>query len=1113
MKLICTVVLILSLSPTSAQPNPSIPTNTSSLSPTCIASLEDPSLQQSCQEDLNSKIGTTIQYYTEKFAQRFSVCIGDPAQERDATFDFRGNMSFLSKCFYDTQGTILERICSGGEIKAYLSSLVGLIQSSASGEASATIANVNCNENHWSQGCEAGWSKSLQVSVTDMSQLYQNTSVIPLRDDLAIEPCCEGFFCPRGLSCMIPCPLGAQCTKANFTGGLCSPYNYPLTPGESYSCGGANLWASLSVSSGIFCPAGSYCPSTTDVRLCDMGHFCRQGSTTQSKCFQLTSCDEQSTTQHIQTYGLILIVGLVVMLLIIYNCSNQVRYIREKRKAKTRAKAIQQVREHFTAVERWKFAASAVRQLRHTTSGHSRNSEDERVLAPSSMLRSKKAHFRVRSIAEERPDEADNTRERGSDPFYTVDLLEQDLYEPPPVNMLFPGDQEGSSGSRRNIRQTRSQILRYAYGQIEREKAVQNRHMSWNDVLQAVQAGQEQGHSKRLKIEITFQDLSLFLKGNGKKILCNVTGKLSPGRVTAVMGPSGAGKTTFLNALAGKAYNSYTTGLVLINGKPDPIKCYSKIIGFVPQDDIVHGNLTVEENLWFSARYRLPVDMPKSEKVLVVERIIDALGLGHIRNSKVGTVEKRGISGGQRKRVNVGLEMVLEPSLLILDEPTSGLDSTSSQLVLKALRREAFVGVNVGVVLHQPSYGLFRMFDDVMFLAKGGRTVYLGPVDDVEDYFANMGILVPERINPPDHFMDVLEGITKPDVDAQFDAKSLPIKWIQYKGYDVPKDLQASVLEIDAPLEKTNQGVDLQSSRREQKEKSFVEDLWGEFNSFLEIHWDDFKSTFSKLEDLSNRKTPGFWTQFKMIISRLALQRVREARLQTQDYLILLLCGACLGVISPTKDASLGSNSYAYVIIALSLLCMIAALRTFTNEKLQFWRESASGINRVAYFLAKDTVDQFNTVIKPVVFLSMFYFFNNPRSTFVENYIVTLALVYCVTGIAYIFAVTLESGPAQLWSVFLPIIFTLVATKRDLSDMVKIVQYGAYARWALEAYVIANARRYPGVWLITRCAILYGAGYNLNHWALCLSVLFCMGFIARFIALLCLMLCNRSRQQ
>lgn len=94
--------------------------------------------------------------------------------------------------------------------------------------------------------------------------------------------------------------------------------------------------------------------------------------------------------------------------------------------------------------------------------------------------------------------------------------------------------------------------------------------------------------------------------------------------------------------------------------------------------------------------------MPIYERVLVVERIIQELGLGGIRDSLVGTVEKRGVSGGQRKRVNVGLELAIEPSLLILDEPTSGLDSTSSRLVLQALRREAMEGVNVILVVHQP---------------------------------------------------------------------------------------------------------------------------------------------------------------------------------------------------------------------------------------------------------------------------------------------------------------------------------------------------------------------------------------------------------------------------
>lgn len=105
---------------------------------------------------------------------------------------------------------------------------------------------------------------------------------------------------------------------------------------------------------------------------------------------------------------------------------------------------------------------------------------------------------------------------------------------------------------------------------------------------------------------------------------------------------------------------------------------------------------------WTPGYWRLSADLPKPDKVLIVERVIDSLGLQTVRNSLVGTVEKRGISGGQRKRVNVGLEMVMEPSLLILDEPTSGLDSASSQLLLRALRREALEGVNICMVVHQP---------------------------------------------------------------------------------------------------------------------------------------------------------------------------------------------------------------------------------------------------------------------------------------------------------------------------------------------------------------------------------------------------------------------------
>ena len=173
--------------------------------------------------------------------------------------------------------------------------------------------------------------------------------------------------------------------------------------------------------------------------------------------------------------------------------------------------------------------------------------------------------------------------------------------------------------------QTQSQIFAYAYGEIEKEKA------AFGSSSYDMEVGGEYYGSVRAPmvgklrppIELSFVDLSLFLKGSNKKILSNVTGKLSPGRVTAVMGPSGAGKTTFLNALAGKATHSRTTGAVFINGKPDSIQSYKSIIGFVPQDDIVHGNLTVEENLWFSASYRF-VALPLQRRLLLLLVLIDA---------------------------------------------------------------------------------------------------------------------------------------------------------------------------------------------------------------------------------------------------------------------------------------------------------------------------------------------------------------------------------------------------------------------------------------------------------------------------------------------------------
>merc|ERR1719419_1130466 len=150
-------------------------------------------------------------------------------------------------------------------------------------------------------------------------------------------------------------------------------------------------------------------------------------------------------------------------------------------------------------------------------------------------------------------------------------------------------------------------------------------------------------------------------------------------------------------------------------------------MGFVPQDDIVHENLTVGEQIGFSAQLRSSTGTSMKKIRLVTEDVLTVMQIDHIRDSIVGGVEQRGISGGQRKRVNIGLELAANPTVLFLDEPTSGLDATSSLTIVNSLKKMTRLGMTSIMVVHQPRYSLFTLFDDVLLLGKGGRTVFLGP--------------------------------------------------------------------------------------------------------------------------------------------------------------------------------------------------------------------------------------------------------------------------------------------------------------------------------------------------------------------------------------------------
>lgn len=224
-----------------------------------------------------------------------------------------------------------------------------------------------------------------------------------------------------------------------------------------------------------------------------------------------------------------------------------------------------------------------------------------------------------------------------------------------------------------------------------------------------------------------------------------------------MMGPSGSGKTTLLTAIGGRL-GGRLEGTISYNNKPFSNKI-KRNIGFVTQDDILLPHLTVTETLVFTALLRLPNALTKHQKLAHAEAVLSQLGLIKCKNSVVGDRRLRGVSGGERKRVSIGQEMLINPSLLFLDEPTSGLDSTTAQRIVSTLWELAHNGgKTVVMTIHQPSSRLFYMFHKILLLSEG-NTMYFGKGSEAMDYFSTLGYSVSVPMNPSDFLLDLANGM------------------------------------------------------------------------------------------------------------------------------------------------------------------------------------------------------------------------------------------------------------------------------------------------------------------------------------------------------------------
>ncbi|HHH27465.1 MAG TPA: FHA domain-containing protein, partial [Polyangiaceae bacterium] len=237
--------------------------------------------------------------------------------------------------------------------------------------------------------------------------------------------------------------------------------------------------------------------------------------------------------------------------------------------------------------------------------------------------------------------------------------------------------------------------------------------------------------AQRAKIRLDLVQVGLVVKdrstGAPRNLLENINMSIFPGELIGMLGPSGAGKSTLLMTVLGILRPTH--GGVLLNGKPlfQQYESFRTNVGYVPQDDIVHPELTVTEALRYACKLRLPKGTSSKDIEESIEATLKEVGLYDQRNLRIGSAEQKVLSGGQRRRVNLAVELVTDPSLLILDEPTSGLSWTDAADVVSTLRRLADNGRTIIVTIHQPDYQEYEKFDSVTILGRGGKLLFFGP--------------------------------------------------------------------------------------------------------------------------------------------------------------------------------------------------------------------------------------------------------------------------------------------------------------------------------------------------------------------------------------------------
>ncbi|SJX61788.1 related to ABC transporter protein [Sporisorium reilianum f. sp. reilianum] len=522
-----------------------------------------------------------------------------------------------------------------------------------------------------------------------------------------------------------------------------------------------------------------------------------------------------------------------------------------------------------------------------------------------------------------------------------------------------------------------------------------------------------------------------------RALLDGITGSVQPGEVMAIVGASGAGKTTFLDILARREKRGVTSGTVLINGRTMSNQEYKRVVGFVDQEDLLMETLTVYETVLYSALLRLPRDMSLEAKKFRTLETMQELGILGIKDSRIGgsgftaggSKEGRGISGGEKRRVSIACELVTSPSILFCDEPTSGLDAYNAFNVVQSLVTLAKTYKRTVIFsIHQPRSNIVALFDKLLLLAEG-RVVYSGPFSRCSDYFDQVGHPCPPGFNIADFLIDLTArrsvaagGDAEDDVEGGGSSGSTH----QRNDTSIVTTGTSSRDESTELRTRPNSIADDGSSRGGLRKKtsrlseglrnafangqSNGKDVWmpalssGKLvhlvNSFAEsdvanttkAELDAFlgrrpEGVVNDLPDLADESTvrgsykkAGLWTQFKILSGRAFKNLYRDPILMFAHFGLAIVLALFCGVLyhGVTNDIAGFQNRLGLFFFILSLFgfSCLTSLGVFANERALFVRERSNGYySPLTYFTSKLLFDILPLrVVPPFLFGGCVYF-------------------------------------------------------------------------------------------------------------------------------------------